>query len=235
MSIAKALLSVRKTQLALAKNERQRERVISDSDLEKYFRHASQPCRDVALLIVKEGTRPDEVFTLDWRNVELGASGMIHIRWGKTKNAKRDLPLTAETHHALLRRFEEQGRPQEGWVFRAPTKSGHIEESSIRKQHLAAIAKAGLEHFELYCFRHTFLTILGASGCDPYTLCRIAGHGDIKMAMRYCHTQNEYIVNAFCRLAQFRQKGVTTGGYRQQLPSSIEPTALAATASQSES
>jgi len=102
---------------------------------------------------------------------------MIHIRSGKTKNAKRDLPLTQETYELFLRRFEKQGRPKEGWVFPAPTKSGHIEESSIRKQHLKALADAKVGHFELYCFRHTFLTILGASGCDPYTLCRIAGHG----------------------------------------------------------
>ncbi len=92
------------------------------------------------------------------------------VRSGKTKNAKRNLPLTKETYESLLQRYVEQGRPQRGWVFRAPTKSGHIEESSIRKQHCNAIRDAGLEHFELYCFRHTFLSILGASGCDPYTL-----------------------------------------------------------------
>jgi integrase len=137
---------------------------------------------------------------------------MMHIRSGKTRHAKRSLPLTAVTERALRERYEGQGRPGQGWVFPAPTKSGHIEESSIRKQHLAAISKAGLEHFELYCFRHTFLTILGASGCDPCTLCRIAGHGDIKMGMRYCHTQNEYVINAFNKMFDFRQKGVPAGG-----------------------
>ena len=72
---------------------------------------------------------------------------------------------------------------------------------TIRKQHVAAIRRGGLEHFELYCFRNAFLTILGASGCDSYTLCKIAGHSDVKTAMRYCHTKNEYVVNAFRRLS----------------------------------
>src|SRR5262245_7638047 len=129
---------------------------------------------------------------------------MIHIPLGKTKDAGRDLPMTAETHHALLRRFEEQGRPEEGGV------SGSYKSRDI------AMAKAGLEHFELYCFRHTFLPILAPLAVTPYTECRIAGHGDIKMAMRYCHTQNEYIVNAFSRLPQFRQKG-----YGRGVPSTI--------------
>jgi hypothetical protein len=34
--------------------------------------------------------------------------------------------------------------------------------------------------FVLYSIRHTFLTRLGESGCDAWTLARIAGHGDIR-------------------------------------------------------
>jgi hypothetical protein len=56
-------------------------------------------------------------------------------------------------------------------VFRAHTKSGHIELSSLKKQHLKAIGEGTrllrektkkkyteLEPFELYTFRHTRLT-----------------------------------------------------------------------------
>jgi integrase len=197
------------------------------------------PCHDVALLMVKEGARPDEISNLDWKDLELSLAGtqtgtpsfgMIHIRSGKTKNAKGDLPLTQESYDVLMRRFEEQGRPTQGWVFPAPTKSGHIEESSIRKQHVAAIKKAGLDHFELYCFRHTFLTVLGATGCDPYTLCRIAGHGDIKIGMRYCHTQNEYIIRAFHRMSEFHSEGCQ---FRCQQTEEFITKAMSATATQS--
>ena len=82
---------------------------------------------------------------------------------------------------------------------------------TIRKQHVATIRRGGLKHFELCCFRHTLLTILGASGCDSYTLRKISGHSDIKTAMRYCHTKNEYVVNAFRRLSEFRRNEAPTG------------------------
>ena len=33
--------------------------------------------------------------------------------------------------------------------------------------------------------RHTFLTRLGESGCDAWSLARIAGHSNIRMSSRY--------------------------------------------------
>ncbi len=36
--------------------------------------------------------------------------------------------------------------------------------------------------FVLYSLRHTFLTKLGESGCDAWTLARIAGHSSMAMS-----------------------------------------------------
>ncbi len=225
--------------IELAKNERRRDRVVSAGEQQRYLEKCVQPAKDVVVLMLDTGMRPEEIYLVRWESVEFAVTpcgnplrlGTIHIAAGKTKHARRDLPLTMESYGMLKARFEAQGRPAEGWVFPAPTISGHIEESSIRKQHLKAIKDAELEHFELYCFRHTFLTILGSSGCDPYTLCRVAGHGDIQMGMRYCHPQREFIEMAFDRMVSFRQKGVTAGGYRQIVDSRSQSLALPATSS----
>lgn len=61
------------------------------------------------------------------------------------------------------------------WVFPAPAKSGHIEPSTLKKQHAKAIEQAtaiirkqaGRENaifqgFEFYTLRHTCLTPAGA-------------------------------------------------------------------------
>jgi len=76
----------------------------------------------------------------------------------------------------------------------APTKSGHIEPSSLKQQHakvfdmLAKEAQKNnvkpLRPFVLYSLRHTFLTRLGESGCDVWTLARIAGHSSIAISSR---------------------------------------------------
>ena len=44
------------------------------------------------------------------------------------------------------------------WVFPAPTKSGHIEKSTLKKPHAKAYTIAKVASLPLYTFRHTCLT-----------------------------------------------------------------------------
>src|ERR1043166_5532130 len=63
------------------------------------------------------------------------------------------------------------------WIFPAPARSGHIEKSSLKKQHARALKLGGVESFPPYTFRHTCLT-RWAGYMDPYTLRYLAGHSD---------------------------------------------------------
>jgi integrase len=88
----------------------------------------------------------------------------------------------------------------EGWVWPAPTHSGHLEPSSIKKQHSKAIGASKVRPFVLYSLRHTFLTRLGESGCDTWTLARIAGHSSIAISARYVHPSHDSVLAAVERL-----------------------------------
>jgi integrase len=59
--------------------------------------------------------------------------------------------------------------------------------------------------FVLYSLRHTFLTRLGASGCNVWTLARIAGHSSIAISARYVHPSEDSVLTAMSSLgwAQF--------------------------------
>jgi len=57
--------------------------------------------------------------------------------------------------------------------------------------------QAGYKGFEIYCLRHSALTFLAESGCDAFTLARIAGHSSITITQRYCHPQADAIERAF--------------------------------------
>lgn len=82
--------------------------------------------------------------------------------------------------------------------------------SSIRKQHAKTfelIAKEAAKNnqkpvgpFVLYFLRHTFLTRLGESGCDVWTLARIAGHSQIGISSRYVHPSEDAMFAAMSRL-----------------------------------
>src|SRR5262249_33539968 len=85
--------------------------------------------RDVTTLLDDCALRPEECFRLRWEHVRDGA---VHVPFGKTENARRTIPLTPRAAALLeMRRAAAKGE----WVFPAPTRSGHIEKSSLKKQH----------------------------------------------------------------------------------------------------
>ena len=59
-----------------------------------------------------------------------------------------------------------------------------------------------LTPFQPYILRHTALTELANSGCDAFTLARIAGHSSIAITQRYIHPQADAIERAFQQVGQ---------------------------------
>ena len=80
-------------------------------------------------------------------------------------------------------------------MFPADTRSGHIEASTLKKQHAAALKKSGVVPFVLYTFRHTCIT-RWAKHIDPFTLHILAGHTDMNITKRYVHPSDADILEA---------------------------------------
>jgi len=97
-------------------------------------------------------------------------------------------------------RWDAAGKPSQGWVWPANTRSGHMEHDTLRVQHKKALQAAKIRPFVIYSFRHTFLTRLGESGCDAWTLARIAGHSNIAISQRYVHPSEDAVLMAMSRL-----------------------------------
>ena len=182
--------------------ESHRERVITPEEEARYLASASPLLVDTATVLVDTGLRPEECYRLIWDSITWanGRNGTLMVTHGKTKAARRVLPMTPRVRHILESRWNAQGKPTEGYIWPAPTKTGHIEPSSLKKQHSKALRLSKVRPFVLYSLRHTFLTRLGQSGCDVWTLARIAGHGSIAISARYVHPSEDAVLNAMARL-----------------------------------
>jgi integrase len=159
--------------------------------------------RDVVTILLDCGYRPEECFRLRWEYVQ---SGVIEIPHGKTDNARRRIPLSQHVASILEMR---RAQTQSPWIFPAPTASGHIEPSSLKRQHRKVCVAAGLEHFPLYTLRHTCLTGW-APHMDPWTLAYLAGHRDMSITKRYIHPQ-EHTTRAAMDRARDAQGGHNSG------------------------
>jgi len=157
---------------------------------------------DIATVLIDTGMRPEENSRLRWESIgwSNGHCGTLQVTHGKTAAARRMLPLSPRVRALLERRWEAAKTPSEGWVWATATASGHIEPSTVKKQHQRALRLSGVRPFVLYALRHTFLTRLGGAGCDAWTLARIAGHSSIAMSARYVHPSQDAVINAFSRL-----------------------------------
>jgi integrase len=198
--------------IKLLSGERHRERVVSQAEEAKYLAAAPEPVGSIAAVLCDTGLRPEECFRLCWEAVTWanGRHGTLLVTHGKTAAARRVLPMTPRVRSILETRWEAVGKPSEGWVWSAPTRSGHIESSSLKKQHaktFKTIAEQAAKNngkpvrpFVLYSLRHTFLTRLGESGCDVWTLARIAGHSSIGVSSRYVHPSEDAVLDAMSRL-----------------------------------
>ena len=182
----------------LAKGEKQRDRVLTDEELSAYLAACLQPWRDCATIIAEEAVRPGEVFVLQWQHIFLTDSGgLIRIADGKSKAARRVVPMTPNVYALLQTRYEAADRPADGWVFPSGSSEGHFNGDAARDQHARALKDSGVERFEPYFLRHTALTNLAKKGADAHTLARIAGHSSIVITMRYVHPQADAIERAF--------------------------------------
>jgi integrase len=192
--------------------ERRRERVITPAEEVRYLAAAPELLASIASVLADTGMRPEECFRLRWDDVTWvnGRNGALLVTRGKTAAARRVIPMTPRVRAVLESRWDAADKPEEGWVWPAPTRSGHVEPSSLRKQHARTFKMLGKEAeqrnekpvrpFVLYSLRHTFLTRLGQSGCDAWTLARIAGHASITVSSRYVHPSEDAVLNAMSSL-----------------------------------
>jgi len=73
---------------------------------------------------------------------------------GKSKAARRILPMTPRVYQLLSARHESAGRPTEG-IFPSTSKCGHFNGDAAKDQHKKAVEDSGVESFVPYTMRHT--------------------------------------------------------------------------------
>jgi len=212
----------------LLSGEKHRDRVVTPEEEVKYLAAAPEPLASVAAILFDTGLRPEECFRLRWEAIAWsnGRNGTLRVTHGKTPAARRVLPMTPRVRNILETRWKNVGKPLEHWVWAAQTRSGHIESSSLKRQHkhvFKSLAEQvqennqkAIRRFVLYSLRHTFLTRLGESGCDAWTLARIAGHSDIRISARYVHPSEDAVFTAMSRLG-----GHNTG--HRRLRATLQP------------
>lgn len=185
------------------REDNEQTRVLSHEEEARFLQVAILRLREVAKLILNTGLRPDEVYRMRREDVHL-LEGYLHVPFGKTKAAKRDIPLSSEAKKLLADRLEKLDT--EVYVF--PSKRDRKRPmGQIANTHHRTVERAGLTWFRLYDLRHTFATRAVQSGMDLPTLAGILGHSKLHMVLRYAHPTPEHKRQAITRLETYVSEG----------------------------
>jgi integrase len=176
--------------------QNEQNRVVTYIEQEAYLQNATLNLRDVALLIVETGMRPEEVFNLKRNDVNLGDC-FLTIHRGKTPAARRRISLTVAALTMLKARLGASVGSQ--YVF------PHSDDPArplpnVHGAHHRALAKSKVTPFRLYDLRHTWATRAAECGIDPVTLAAMLGHSRIQMVLRYAHPTQIHQTSAMERL-----------------------------------
>jgi len=124
---------------------------VGDKEEARYLAAASDLLVSIATVLADTGMRPDECYRLRWEAITWmnGRNGTLLVTHGKTAAARRVLPMTPRVRALLQARWERTGKPAEGWIWPAATRNGHVDRSSLKKQHKKALQ---LSEFAHLCF-----------------------------------------------------------------------------------
>jgi integrase len=148
--------------------------------------HGLDDLRDLGILMLNQGCRPEELREMEQGAVDL-ASGFLTIRRGKSKAARRTLRLTAASRSILAKRLQSPGP----WVFPSHRVPGaHI--GNVQRIHGLVLKKAKLQ-FVPYDLRHTAATRWAESGTDIATIAAWLGHANLRSVQKYIHPSREHL------------------------------------------
>lgn len=185
--------------LRFFREENEQNRVVSYDEEAKYLGTAVTRLREVAVLILNTGMRPEEVYRLRREDVHL-MEGYLHIPFGKTRAARRDIPLNRDARVLLAARLEKLGTG----TFVFPSKHDWSKPmGQIANTHARTVKRVGLPWFRLYDLRHTWATRAVQSGMDLPTVAKTLGHAKLNMVLRYAHPTEEHHRAAMLKLERY--------------------------------
>jgi integrase len=174
----------------MAKTNNKRLRFLSPEEAKALLddlRLRNPPLHDIALLSLKTGLRPTEIFKLKGQDVDANAN-VLHII---AKGGKRTPVRVSVDMIAMLKAYNRKPSepifklPRKGTAF---TKTPPCFANAVKKLGLAPEDGDTLYAVTLHTMRHTFASWLAQSGkVTLMELKDLMRHEDIKMTMRYAH------------------------------------------------
>ncbi|MEW6472922.1 MAG: tyrosine-type recombinase/integrase [Actinomycetota bacterium] len=128
-------------------------------------------------LALTTGMREGEILALRWRDVDLDA-GIVHVRHGKTRAARRAVPLTEVARQSLS--AVAGARKPEDLVFSTRNGTPISPRNLLRAWHAFSQQVLG-RRLSFHALRHSAATLMLGQGVGLRTVSDVLGHANIRI------------------------------------------------------
>ena len=144
-------------------------------------------------LLMLTGCRRNEILTLRWEDVHLGAR---ELRLRDSKTGPRTVSLSPEAADVLA---AIPRLPHNPWVVPGTRPGARL--SSIFEPWARVRARAGLDDVRIHDLRHSYASRALALGESLPVIAKLLGHAQIQTTARYTHLTRNAVKNAATRVA----------------------------------
>lgn len=163
-----------------------RTRFLSRDEYDRLIAACDPELRLIVMIAVHTGLRKDNIESLTWEQIDMGAKVARFITKGGKAHVVR---LSAPVLAGLSTTAPDD---RHGPLFTVPNR---------RRRWYRAIKAAGLADFRFHDLRHTFASWARIAGADIAAIKDALGHESVAMTMRYAHITPETHSTAFDAVA----------------------------------
>lgn len=152
------------------------------------------------------GLRFGEGLGLAWRHVDLKTGSIVVTRsWSslfgfldpKTPASRRNVPILPDLSRTLREYYLRTGRPSPDELLFSFDGKRPFDQSSARRRFVKALETAGLPRVTVHSLRHSFASLMIASGASIKTLQKALGHASATLTLdTYGHLMKDDMTEA---------------------------------------
>jgi integrase len=173
---------------------------LKPSEINALLNASPEPERYLFAVLAYSGLRLGEALALRWRDIDFGL-GTIRVQRAYSVHGGIQDPKTASSRRAVpllpvLVDLLEPKRSKPDELLFSKAKDGKkkrpIDPDNARKVFNDAVKAAGLKHVTMHSLRHSYATVMIASGASIKALQRALGHASVHMTLNtYSHLLEE--------------------------------------------
>ncbi len=166
---------------------------LEPSELRRLLEVCEEPYKTLYITLAYSGLRLGETLGLAWKHIDFDNGAITversaYYRDGtlqgvKTASSRRAVPLLSTLASALKQHHQLQGRPNPDYLLFTIDGVHPFDQSAVRRRFNRYLDKAGLRHVTIHSLRHTFASVLLASGGSIKAVQRAVGHASAQMTL----------------------------------------------------